>query len=148
MLKKIVARAMAFIYRNLKHAKWDDGYVLYTDPRREDPLYYYMRERGWGSAVGFEVAPLYEEHAAIRVSIRVWSGHLQREADMNTAVRRDMYHRVVSSLLQRFPNWSNVTLQSIYLPEITEQGLVSSAFTEAGFSRSMSTTNQETWTKK
>ena len=131
----------------MKLAKWDDGYVLDADPRREDPLYYYMQEGGWGSALGIEVAPLYEEHTATRVSIRVWPEHLPREAGMEAVERRDMYHRVVYVLLSRFPKWSQVTLQSSYLTEITEQGLVSGAFAAAGFSRSISKASEETWTK-
>jgi len=131
----------------MKLAKWDDGYLFDADPRREDPLYYYMREGGWGSAIGIEVAPLYHEHSASRVTIRVWPEHLPREAGLDAAERRDMYPRVVSTLLGRFPKWSSVTLQSAYIPELGAHGLVSAAFTEAGFSRSMSTTNEETWTR-
>lgn len=58
-----------------------------------------------------------------------------------------MYHRVVSVLLRRFPRWSQVTLQSSYLPEIMEQGSVLEAFAVAGFSRSINTPDEETWTK-
>ncbi|WP_395742729.1 hypothetical protein [Prosthecobacter sp.] len=128
-------------------AKWDDGYVFDADPRREDPLYYYMRDGGWGSAIGIEVAPLYEEHTASRVTIRVWPEHLPREAGLEAAVKRDMYSRVLSVLLRRYPKWSSVTLQSNHIPELAEHGLISSAFMEAGFSRSMFTTHEETWTK-
>lgn len=131
----------------MKLAKWDDGYVFDADPRREDPLYYYMQDGGWGSAIGIEVAPLYEEHTASRVTIRVWPDHLPREAGLDAAERRDMYPRVVSVLLRRFPKWSSVTLQSSHIPELAEHGLVSAAFTKAGFSHSMSTTNEETWTR-
>jgi hypothetical protein len=132
----------------MKLAKWDDGYVFDADPRREDPLYYYLQEGGWGSALGFEVDPLYEEHTATSVSIRVWSEHLPREAGMDAAERREMYHRVIPILLRRFPKWSRVTLQSSYLPEIMEQDSLPAAFTAAGFSRTMSITpNEQTWTK-
>ena len=118
-----------------------------ADPRREDPLYYYLREKGWGSAIGFEVAPLREEETASEVTIRVWPEHLAREADMDAAERLAMYPRVVSAFLSRFPNWSSVTLQSSRLPEFAELGLLGAAFARAGFSPSSSASNEATWTR-
>jgi len=131
----------------MKLAKWNDGYILDADPRREDPLYYYLLEGGWGAAIGIEVAPLYEEHEATQVVIRIWPAHLPREASLSAVDRCTMYPRVLSILLRRFPKWSSVTLQSDYIPELTELGLVAAAFTEAGFTRGAATTNEETWTK-
>ena len=132
----------------MKLAKWDDGYVFDADPRREDPLYYYMREGGWGSALGIEVDPLYEEHTASCVSIRVWPEHLPREAGMDSSEIHQMYPRVISVLLARFPKWSRVTLQSSHLPALIERSSLSAAFTAAGFSHIMRTTpNEQTWTK-
>ena len=132
----------------MKLAKWDDGYVLDADPRREDPLYYYMREGGWGSALAIEIDPLYEEHSVTTVSIRVWPEHLPREAGLNTEERLQMYPRVISTLLARFPKWSQVTLQSPRLPELLEHSSLSAVFTAAGFSPSMSSAPDEnTWAK-
>ncbi len=53
-------------------AEWPDNRVLYTDPRREDPLYYYKSREGWSFVIGFEVAPMYEEYDATSVTIKVW----------------------------------------------------------------------------
>jgi hypothetical protein len=132
----------------MKLAKWDDGYILDADPRREDPLYYYMKEGGWGSALGIEVDPLYEEFTASSVSIRVRPEHLPREAGMSAKERFEMYPRVVSVLLARFPKWSQVTLQSSHLPELLEQNSLPAVFTAAGFSPSMTLApNENTWTK-
>ena len=132
----------------MKLEKWEDGFVLDADPRREDPLYYYMRDGAWGSGIGVRVDPLYEEHKAANVTLSIFSEHLAREAGMDAAERLKMYHRIVSVLLGRFPKWSRVTLQSSYLPEIMVQDLVSAAFTSAGFLQSASTTpNEQTWTK-
>jgi len=128
-------------------AKWDDGYIFHADPRREDPLYYYLRDGAWGSAIGIEVDPLYEEHTASHVTIRVWPQHLPREAGLETREWRDMYPRVVSVLLRRFPKWSSVTLQSSRLRELAELGLLAAAFTQAGFSQSISASNEQTWTR-
>ncbi len=134
--------------RKMKLAKWDDGYVLDADPRREDPLYYYMREGGWGSALGIEVDPLYKEHDAISVSIRVWPEHLPREAGLSCEEQLQMYPRVISTLLNRFPKWSRVTLQTYRLSELLEHSSLPTVFTAAGFSSSMSTAPDEnTWTK-
>ena len=131
----------------MKLAKWDDGYVLDADPRREDPLYYYMRDGGWGCAIGIEVSPLYEEHTALTVTIRIWPEHLPREAGMDAAERLEMYPRVVSVLLRRFPQWSSVTLQTTRISELRDSGRVSVAFEEAGFARIASAANEETWTR-
>lgn len=128
-------------------AQWDDGYLLNTDPRREDPLYYYLREGGWGSAIGFEVEPLYGEHTASRVTIRVWPHHGPREAGLPADEWRDLYPRVISVLLGRFPEWSQVTLQSSRLSELAELGLVAKAFQRAGFSQTNHTGTEETWTR-
>jgi predicted component of type VI protein secretion system len=132
----------------MKLAKWNDGYVLDTDPRREDPLYYYMQEGGWGSALGIEVAPLYEEHKAAAVCIRVWPDHLPREAVMSTSERHQMYPRVISVLLGRFPHWSRVTMQSSHLAEIVERTPLSATFMAAGFAQIPNTAPDETtWTR-
>ena len=131
----------------MKLAKWDDGYVLDSDPRREDPLYYYMREGTWGSAIGIEVSPLYEEQAASKVTIRVWPEHLLREASLNTAERCEMYPRIVSVLLRQFPKWSTVTLQALHISELVKDGQILSMFTKMGFSLTSSTTDEETWTR-
>jgi hypothetical protein len=34
-----------------KLAFWDDGYVIEIDGLRKDPLYYYMRDGGWGNGI-------------------------------------------------------------------------------------------------
>ncbi len=118
----------------MKLAKWDDGYIFDMDPRREDPLYYYLKDKGWGSsAIGIEVEPMCEEHKVTTVSIKIWRDHLSREAEMNITERCKMYSRIIPVLLARFPNWLQVTLQSSFLPEIMEHSSLSEAFTEAGF---------------
>jgi hypothetical protein len=117
----------------MKLAEWNDGYVLETDSRREDPIYYYMRDGVWGSGVGLEVDPLYEEHRATEVCIRVFREHQAREAGMQPAQRKEMYRRVISFLVARFPNWSRVTLHSTYLPELMEGGLLSAMFATLEF---------------
>ena len=131
----------------MKLAEWNDGYIFDADPRREDPLYYYLRDGAWHSAIGIEVEPLYEEHKAARVTIRVWPDHLPREAGLEAIARRDMYPRVISALLSRFRGWSAVTFESPRILEIRGDGLVSAEFKKAGFSCSVSTTDSETWTK-
>ena len=138
-----------FSHLTMKLAKWSDGYVLDTDPRREDPLYYYMQEGAWGSTIGFEVDPPYEEHKAIHVCIRVFldPAHKFREAEMDKTKRQEMYCRVISELLGRFGRWLRVKLQSSYLSDIMLDGSLATIFKAAGFSPAENTQDEITWTK-
>ena len=117
----------------MKVASWNDGYVLETDPRREDPLYYYMRDGVWGSGVGLEVDPLYKEQKVTEVCIRVFREHQAREAAMQPAERKEMYHRIIPVLVARFPKVSQVTLHTHYLAELMEGGSLSAMFVSLGF---------------
>lgn len=129
-------------------AKWDDGFVLDTDPRRQDPLYYYLREGSKDSVLGVRVDPLYEEHEATDVSIRISPEHQQREAGMEPAARREMYRRIISVLLKSFPRWKRVTLHSPHLRDVLEHGSISPLFVGAGFSRAHGDApNERTWAK-
>jgi hypothetical protein len=125
--------ALGLSTASMKLTNWNDGYVLETDPRREDPLYYYMRDGVWGSGVGLEVDPLYKEHKATEVCIRVFQEHQAREAAMVPAERKEMYHRIIPVLVARFPNWSQVTLHTHYLPDLMEGGSLSEMFAALGF---------------
>src|SRR5262245_39846378 len=112
----------------MKRAKWNDGYVLDTDPRREDPLYYYMRGSDWGSALGLRVEPAYQEHKATKVCICVFREHEAREAGMQPTERKEMYSRIIPVLVTRFPKWSQITLRSAYLSDLMEGGYLSAVF--------------------
>jgi len=118
----------------MKVAKWDDGYVLETDSRREHPLFYYMLRDGWKDAVGFRVDPMYQEQEAIEVSISVFPDHRDREDCLSPAEREEMYCRVVSALLARFPKWSPVGLRSTHFSQLSGTPLAE-AFETAGFVR-------------
>jgi len=133
----------------MKLAKWDDGFVLDADPRREDPLYYYLRHGNWGAAIGIQVDPQYEEDKATSVSIQIFSDHLSREAGMDATDRCEMYNRAILVLLKRFPKWSSVTLRSPHLQWILEAGSVATIFSTEGFSCSISggKPDEQTWTK-
>ena len=132
----------------MKLAEWEDGFVLNADPRRADPLYYYMRDEVWDSAIGLEVEPRYEEQTATEVTLSVFSEHLAREKGMAAPERRKMYGRVISVLLRCFPKWSRVTLRSDYLPEILEEGSVQAAFKAAGFAPGeIISRREQSWTK-
>jgi hypothetical protein len=131
-----------------KLAKWDDGYMVVSDSRRADPLYYYMQEGKRDTAIGLAVEPRLKERTAESVSIRVWQSYMSREAAMEPAKRQAMYPRVVSSLLGRYPNWSKVILQSAYLSEIMQNRSLSEVFEAAGFVNSTDLTPDESiWTK-
>ncbi len=118
-----------------KLAEWSDGCVVDTDPRRDDPLYYYMRRDAWDSAIGVEVFPLYEEHAVNDVSVRVWPSHAERVARLDLPDRLQMHCRIVSTLLARFPNWAVVTLHAPELGDLIEDHSLLAAFEAGGFCR-------------
>jgi hypothetical protein len=117
----------------MRLGKWDDGYVLDTDSRREDPLYYYVRGEDWKAAIGFEVNPLWKEAKADSVTIHVFREHEPRESEMSPLDRLTMYRRVILALLGRFPGWTRVCLNSAYLREILGDGSLPAAFHDAGF---------------
>ena len=132
----------------MKLVKWDDGYVLEQDPRREDPLYYYMRPNDWDTAIGWEVEPLYHEHSARKVSIRIYEKHLPQEAGLDPQERQQMYQRMIPVLLKRHRKWQHVTLHTSHLSEVLHDSALAAAFTAAGFIPGTSATLQEhTWTK-
>ena len=118
----------------MKIQKWNDGYRLEGDPRHEDPLYYYLKEDDWGSAIGFQIDPLYEERRSANVTIQVFSKHALREASMEPPARKVMYCRVLPCLVGRHPQWQHVTLQSNYFNEFGADGALAGALCELGFS--------------
>jgi hypothetical protein len=133
---------------SMKLAEWSDGFVLNTDPRRDDPLYYYMPRDPWGSAIGIEVSPLYEEHNTREVSVQVWPSHVGRVTGMSAADRLQMYCRTVSTLLARFPQWTVVTLNASDLGDLIEHPSLAEVFAVAGFSQHpLLDSNQRRWAK-
>jgi hypothetical protein len=127
----------------MKIAKWDDGFILETDSRREDPLYYYMRRDAWKDAIGFEVDPMYQELEAKEVRISVFPDHRDRENRLSPADREQMYCRVVSALLARFTNWLLVELRSTHRSELSGDPPLRLAFEAAGFLPTKSTRSDE-----
>jgi hypothetical protein len=102
----------------MKIAKWSDGYVLNIDPRREDPLFYYVKDGAWGTAIGFEADALYEEHRAQEVALQVWEKHAAREACLDEEGRKLMYVRAIPALAAHFKNWQRVTVRGAKLATI------------------------------
>ena len=120
----------------MKKARWSDGYVVNADPRREDPLYYYMQGDAWNSAIGFETEPLYHEHEGTDVTIGVFGDHRVRESALSPAAREEMYCRVLSVLLARFPKWLRVKVRSAYLPDLLGSPALGAVFEAEGFAPS------------
>jgi hypothetical protein len=108
----------------MKIAKWSDGYVLDIDPRREDPLFYYVKDGAWGTAIGFAADTLYEEHRAREVVLQVWEKHAAREASLEEEERKLMYVRAIPALTAHFKNWQRLTIRGAKLaairPELTQ----------------------------
>jgi len=104
----------------MKIASWNDGSVIEIDPRREDPLLYYLKDREWASSVGFEALPLYEEHRSVDVTLGIWRDHIYREAALDDDSRQQMYLRVIPALATFFKNWKRITVRLPKTPDITE----------------------------
>lgn len=112
---------------------WPDGYVLSMDPRREDPLFYYLQETDWAGAIGFQVLPLCEESAAPEVSISVFVDHLIREQALEMPDRRRMYVRVIPALAVQFAAWKRVVVRARDLAQILEGDALHHRLQELGF---------------
>ena len=128
--------------------EWPEGYLLSMDPRREDPLFYYMRGDDWERAIGLELLPLYEERTAPRVSISVWAGHRDRETALAARDREQMYVRSLSALVTYHERWSEIRLVAENIDEIMKAGTLANELKRLGFSLTPSSTpNSVTWTR-
>lgn len=87
-----------------------DGSQLNQDPRREDPLFYYVRAADWSDAIGFLVLPEYAEHAARSVTLQVYPPHASRVNEMSTVELDLMAMRVVASLSAHFRQWVDLEI--------------------------------------
>ena len=92
--------------------------MLDIDPRREDPLFYYVKDGAWGTAIGFEADALYEEHRAREVALQVWEKHAAREASLGEGERKLMYVRAIPALSAHFKNWQRLTVRGTKLAAI------------------------------
>lgn len=115
--------------------RWSDGYVLNIDSRREDPLYYYMREDDWSGAVGLEVQPLYYDGEASTVEIAVFRNHRQREQALGDTGREELYLRALPALAAHHDGWKQVLLRATNLELILESGSLTREMRNLGFSQ-------------
>ena len=89
--------------------KWADGASLQTDPRDEDPLFYYLFG-DLAQAIGFRVEPLYEHAKSADVTIGLAPHFLARTTLKAPAERLTMYLRVFETLSKRFTGWTRVAI--------------------------------------
>jgi hypothetical protein len=128
--------------------EWPDGYLLSMDPRREDPLFYYMEGDDWEHAIGLEVLPLYEERTAPGVSISVWEGHRDREAALAARDREQMYVRSLSALAAYHDRWHEIRLVTEDIAAILGSGALANELVRLGFSMTPSSIpDSVTWTR-
>jgi len=111
----------------MKIAKWKDGSILDTCPRREDPLYYYLQSADWGRAIGFTIDPEYDEHQATEVIIGVFDQHKHLITALDEIEQDKIYGRVIGGLLAEYPQWCRIRIALPYMASIT------SALCECGF---------------
>ena len=105
----------------MKLGQWPDSLSLVTDPRHEDPIYYYMKNDDWEGALGFEVLPLYHENKSCEVCIQLNERFVKLEAELNVEQRKNMYVRALSILLERYYNWTEVTVKSEYFSDLIKE---------------------------
>ena len=104
--------------------RWEDGAALETDPRREDPLYYYVMSGDWASAFGFRVDPVGQESRTEAVSVSVTGAHRARFAALPGNDSAKILARVVQALAARFDRWTEIVLDAGVTPAL-ESMLVS-----------------------
>jgi hypothetical protein len=90
--------------------KWPDGDSLTTDPRGDDPTFYYLPSHDWSKAVGFMVSPLFEHAKALHVEISIPPAFLGRLVACSDQERHKTYRRVLETLVSRFTIWRKLTL--------------------------------------
>ncbi|HSM50353.1 MAG TPA: hypothetical protein VLA75_03025 [Thermoanaerobaculia bacterium] len=92
-------------------AEFGGGWVLDTDPRREDPLYYCLKDGDWSGAIAFEVLPLWEEERSTEVTVQVCHEHRGRESSLDFGERERLYSHVLIALCTRFRKWSRICVR-------------------------------------
>ena len=112
---------------------WPDGFVLNMDPRREDPLFYYLERDEWSSAIGLQVLPLYREKTEVDVEISVFDEHRPRELALDRAAREALYVRAVPVLIEHHPHWKRVRLAGTNLEAVIRSDGLAKALREKGF---------------
>jgi hypothetical protein len=112
-------------------AQWDDGYVLDTDPRREDPLYYYLPRDNWNDSVGIDVEPPYDEAQAKAATIAIFAAHRSRPVVATLEARKPILLRVLPVLIKRFPNCGRFTVRDEFLAAMLPE--MNDVFKQANF---------------
>ncbi len=90
---------------------FSDGDCIYQDPRREDPLIYYLPAGDWKRAVGLEILPLYEEHEAESVILHFYEGHTARLQLMSDSDLLLIIQRYAHTVSKYFIHWKNLTTE-------------------------------------
>jgi hypothetical protein len=116
-------------------AELGDGWVLDTDPRREDPLYYCLKHGAWSGAIAFEVLPLWEEERSTEVTIRVCREHRGRESFLNFGERERLYSHVLIALGTRFRKRSRICIRGARIEAVVSDSDLAKAMSSLGFRR-------------
>jgi hypothetical protein len=114
--------------------RFSNGDTIEQDPRREDPVVYYVPAGDWARAIGIEIAPLYEEHRATTVTSRLSGAHEDRLSQLDDTALADFVARVAAVLSKWYPNWLSWSTEWP-LPVAQRVGphAVESAFERAGW---------------
>ena len=115
--------------------RFPDGTVIMQEPTGEDPLVYYLPAGGdWAEALGIEVLPLYEEHKATAVTIRLFDDHLARIESLDDSELKVMVGRLVEALSRHYSRWKNLTAEwPSWLPERLGETALTQPFADTGW---------------
>ena len=94
----------------MRLGSWPDGSAVEGDPSKDDPLYYYVTDGNWSTAIGFQVTPAREEARASTVMLSVWPSYRALATQSSQSEQAQMYLRTVEALGQRFRNWTEIKL--------------------------------------
>jgi hypothetical protein len=92
-------------------ADFSDKDRIYQDPRREDPLIYYLPAGDWSRSIGLEILPLYEERKSKSVTLRFFEDHLARLRSMTDSELTLIIQRYAHSLSKSFKHWKDLTIE-------------------------------------
>lgn len=124
---------------------WSDGYRLVTDPRREDPLYYYLKADEWPNAIGLEVVPPYEPMQPRDAYISVFREHQARERQLSDADRGRIYERCIPAIARRLRKCKALTVVADKLGHNLAAGPLAGHLANQGFALQDQNEHSATW---
>jgi hypothetical protein len=125
---------------------FSDGDSIRQDPRREDPLIYYLPAGEWSRAIGMKILPSYEEHEAKSVIIRFWEDHLASLQLMSDSELVLIIQRYAHTLSKWFSRWKDLTIEfPDWLVVRVGENAILQTFVDAGWQLQSKDINSFQW---